>query len=184
MCSEQNNGAHCILDAKPHPVHQALLRGEVVVWRNADYVEPPKPKSKAEKTDKIQELVNAVEANKPADLRAEIQQGMATAEDNADPEWKAAALIAIRYCAEAFEMFTRTQVWDRLAETSQATTHNPAALGPILLKAARNGWIQNSGQVEMVQETGHRKNYVVIWRSNLSRTATPEPVGAGLRHFD
>lgn len=170
MCDEVLDGTRCTLAGIHHPQHQAVsAAGVALLWPNPDFRPPLTKVQKKGRTKRMNDLAGAVRpvvvASTSPVVQAGIQEGMATAEAHADPQWKVDALASIRYCAEVNSSFTRTQVWSRLAEVSSSTTHNQAALGPLLLKAVRNGWIENSGEVEMVQETGHRKNYVVIWRS-------------------
>ena len=61
-------------------------------------------------------------------------------EQHADTDWKAAATTAVYRAARNLSTLTTDDVWDLIPAT--VTTHEPRALGAIMTKAARAGWIR------------------------------------------
>lgn len=58
----------------------------------------------------------------------------------ANEEWKAAAAEAVRMVATRFVDFTTDDVWECLETNFPAvSTHEPRALGPVMMRAARDG---------------------------------------------
>ena len=74
----------------------------------------------------------------PAAARAE---GIRRADDNAHPDWKSAAFDAVLWCARMRIDFTSDDVTERLDEVGENCGANPSALGPVFLRASREGHI-------------------------------------------
>lgn len=81
---------------------------------------------------------------------------------HADIRWKIAAQEAVRWCADNYPEFTADQVWKRLAATSNATTHEPSALGPIFLWASRQKIIRKTGYVRLSEFTRRHRD-LTVW---------------------
>ena len=90
--------------------------------------------------------------------------GIARAEIHADVRWKSDARAALRWCCERYPEFTADEVWQRLGEAGAATTHEPAALGPIFLWASRQGIIVKTGYVRPTR-FARRHRDLTVWRS-------------------
>ena len=73
--------------------------------------------------------------------------GIKRADENADPGWKVAAFDAILWCARMRPTFTSDAVVQRLADRGELDGANPAALGPVFLRAAKAGHIVKTGRL-------------------------------------
>jgi hypothetical protein len=96
-------------------------------------------------------LFDAVEAR---------EDGIARADAHADREWKEAAFAAVVCAASAHPTFTADQVWPRIP--SEFTTHEPAALGPVMLAASRAGLIRKTGEMRASREPRRHRD-LVVW---------------------
>jgi hypothetical protein len=68
-------------------------------------------------------------------------------DQHADPDWKEAALAAVRSVAERAAEFTADDVWEELVTNwPDAQTHDPRALGPVIRRAVKAGWIEHTGE--------------------------------------
>lgn len=104
-----------------------------------------------------------------AATKAATEAAIAQVDENADEAWKAAALEAIRLCALEHTEFTADEVWVRLAERPDLSTHEPAALGPVFLRAARAGWIHNTDRRRKRSILAQRHRELTIWASLLQQ---------------
>ena len=94
-----------------------------------------------------------------------IQPAIHQAERNADEQWKEAAAECLRQVAETHAEFTADEV-QHLLDEREVTTHNPSALGPVFLAAARGGLIVNTNRMVQTKiPRRHRK--VTVWKSNV-----------------
>jgi len=86
-------------------------------------------------------------------LLMQVQQQLSTAEDerneamrrverNTDPAWAETALGAVRETARTRVELTTDDVWARLYYPRERR-----ALGPVMAKAVRQGWIRSTGEV-------------------------------------
>lgn len=89
--------------------------------------------------------------------------GIGRADHNADRKWKADALDAVRWCAANYSEFTADQVWIRLDAVSGARTHEPSALGPVFMRAARLAYIEKTGYVR-ASTIARRHRDLTVWR--------------------
>lgn len=78
------------------------------------------------------------------------------AEAHANDEWKVAAHEAVRRCATMFRDFTTDEVWGLLT-TSGKRTHEPRALGAIMVAATRKGLIEKIGYRTSADPTCHHR---------------------------
>lgn len=83
---------------------------------------------------------------------------IATADAHADPEWKAVAYGVVRGLAALGEPFTADDVWDRLPET--VDTHEPAALGPVMLRASKARLIVKTGRLVATRHPRRHRDLV------------------------
>lgn len=85
------------------------------------------------------------------------------AHDHANETWKQAAYSALVEVARKCATFTACDVWAHL-KGAKPTTHEPSALGPLFLIAARKGICAKTGRyVRPVTTTHHRD--VAEWAS-------------------
>lgn len=100
----------------------------------------------------------------PAEVRAARDDGITRAEVHANPEWKDAARAAVAWCAHMRPTFTADDVWARLEATTDCSTHNPAALGPVVLGLAREGLIVKTGRMVRTKYARRHRD-LVEWRA-------------------
>lgn len=87
------------------------------------------------------------------------------AHDHANAVWKETAYTAIVTCARRLAVLTSDDVWAEL-KGSKPATHNPSALGPLFLIAARKGLIRKTGQV-VPTTLPRRHRDLTEWASNI-----------------
>lgn len=71
-------------------------------------------------------------------------QGIAAAAAGTDPEWRKAALKAVKKVAKKQATFTTDDVWAVLNKKNIYTPEN-RAMGPVMLEAKREGWAKIKG---------------------------------------
>jgi len=87
-------------------------------------------------------------------------------EENASNSWKHAALDAVRRVALNYEELTTDDVFRIIPD--HLTTHEPRAMGAIMTKAAKYGWIEviEDKWRKSVQPQCHKRP-MQVWRSKL-----------------
>jgi len=92
-------------------------------------------------------------------------EAMARAEASAHDEWKSAALEAVYQAASHNSRFIVDEVWSYMPGST--TTHELRAMGPVMRRAARAGWICATQEyVNSARVTAHG-NPRRIWQSLL-----------------
>lgn len=94
------------------------------------------------------------------------EDGIGRADAHANPEWRDVALDAVRRAALRNLEFTTDAILPFLNETS-VTTHEPRALGPVMLAAMRQGWIEPTDRVERSTSVSRHCAKKQVWRSRL-----------------
>jgi hypothetical protein len=90
--------------------------------------------------------------------------GIAAADEHARAAWRADAERAIEQVARSCDYFTADEVWQELADTSTAWTQTPAALGPLILAAARRGLIRKT-DMRQATKIPRRHHDLIVWES-------------------
>lgn len=80
-------------------------------------------------------------------------EAMERAEAGASMDWRARALIAVHRVATEQPSFLVDSVWAYIEKPEE-----PRAIGPIMQRACRNGWITKSGQYEPSAQTTTHSN--------------------------
>jgi len=101
-------------------------------------------------------------------LLAEIEKedAMARVEANADPEWLVAALDAVHRAATAYPAFIADDIWKFLQDVP-VFTHDSRALGPVLVRAAKRGYIEKT-ETYLPSYRRH-KTPQRVWRSLIHK---------------
>lgn len=94
-------------------------------------------------------------------------EAIARVDAHANPEWKEEALRAIHTLAQRAASFTCDDVW----ETGLPKPHEGRALGSVMLRAARLGYIERTTEYVTSTQKGNHANRRVVWRSRLCRDA-------------
>jgi hypothetical protein len=87
------------------------------------------------------------QAERYAEAEAAMEAGIAQADANALPCWKRDAREAVEWVAHMRLTFTTDDVWERLEQLRLAEGANPAAMGPVMMAAERDGFIRKTGQL-------------------------------------
>jgi hypothetical protein len=100
------------------------------------------------------------------------REGMARVKRAADPVWSFCALLSVFHAARENKWFTVDEVHAGIPDW--AKTHELRALGPIMLDAAKRGWIMKSSILPVNTERGSRHAApVTVWRSLIYRYRGP-----------
>jgi len=87
-------------------------------------------------------------------------------EDNADEEWKRAALEQVRAVAQRQQTLTVDDVQARM-QILDVTTHEGRAMGAVMLEARRRGWIESTGRTTQSKQKQCHAGPRTVWRSLL-----------------
>jgi hypothetical protein len=94
--------------------------------------------------------------------------GIQKADEHADPKWRRDALATVRRCAESRSLFTTDLVWEHM----ESETHEPRAMGAVMLRAQKLGWIQPSENWELSRRPECHRRPIRVWRSRLRQLPT------------
>lgn len=132
-------------------------------WPNREFIAPVGRKPKGQLRD-VANRVHRYKNDQANEAAAARQAGIEKADDGASDEWKANAYEAIEWCAAHHGEFTADEVWARLEAVLAPGTHEPAAIGPVFLRAQRAGVIENTHTLRpTVNARRHRD--LTVWRA-------------------
>jgi hypothetical protein len=97
--------------------------------------------------------------------RAGKADGMERAAENAHEDWMAAAEAGVFKAALELPAVTSDDVFDRIPDGIETDEHR--AMGPIMLTAARSGWLIKTGQMVPCRRPVRHLGDVRVWRSLL-----------------
>ena len=104
----------------------------------------------------------------PADAQESIANGMKQADGNADPNWKHIFDGCVLAVARRKSEFTSDDVLEEIAALHGApTTHNLAAIGPAMKRAAHRGVIKRTDRHVRSKVAHKNGNLHAIWRSRF-----------------
>lgn len=116
----------------------------------------------------------------PGQVEAATQEGMTRAEMGAalvDAEWSQRAYMAVIACAEANREFVCDRVWDYLEpEDKPPLWTKPKALGPVVRRAAKDGFIRDSGRTDKTKNRARHGSPVIVWESKCFEEARKDGV--------
>lgn len=101
------------------------------------------------------EILDPEEARRRRDLAIKL------VDRGADPEWKAAALWTVFHLCLTRPTFTPDDVW----AVGLGKPREPRALGPVMLRASREGWCRKTGRVVESQIPTQHRNIIAEWES-------------------
>ena len=96
---------------------------------------------------------------------------MVRVERNAHEEWKDAALEAVYQAALVNRKFIVDEVWRYMPP--DVSTHELRAMGAVMKKAAKAGWIIGTGEYEPSAKVSTHKGLRHVWQSLISRFQPP-----------
>lgn len=101
---------------------------------------------------------------------ARKEDGMTRAWDNANTDWKAAALAVVRDLARTQATFTTDAVWQQLDDLGFATREH-RAMGAVMRQAAQHNWIVKTDRVVPTMRPMANRRPIAVWQSlALTRT--------------
>lgn len=86
-------------------------------------------------------------------------------DEHADPDWRDVAYRCVLAVARRLEHFTTDEVIDELANHPAITTHEPRALGPVMMRAARNNVIAATDRFVKSNAISRHRAPKQVWRS-------------------
>ncbi len=99
-----------------------------------------------------------------ADLTRDLaNEGMARVAANTNEEWREAAYAAVIRTSLALPTFTADDVWVEL-DRMKAEVHNKSALGPVFVKASKDGYITGTGAFARSTRPATHGKPLPIWR--------------------
>lgn len=98
---------------------------------------------------------------------------MERVEANADAAWKTKAFDSVIHLCRTRRQFTADDVWELLAG-EEVGTHEPRALGAVIVKAAKSGLCRSTGRYEQSRLPVRHRRPVVIWESCEHRASIPQ----------
>lgn len=101
------------------------------------------------------------------DAKAARDEGMAKVETPMAQPWMALATIALHRTACRFEMLTTDDVWDELRAQGIDGPSEPRALGPVMMRGARQGWVTATREVRLSKRVIAHAGPKRLWASNL-----------------
>jgi hypothetical protein len=101
---------------------------------------------------------NLFDYQKAIELR---DKGVASAEKNADPQWKEFAWNGVLSLAKTGKPFTSDDIWAYLE--GLATTPEPKALGAVFLRAAKRKLIKPTGEFWQSKRPQAHGRRLMVW---------------------
>lgn len=92
----------------------------------------------------------------------------ATGAAQVDAEWAERMFEAVAICATALPEFICDDVWT-FASAEDRAFPRPKALGAVILRAARRGWIARTDRVRLTANARRHRSPVPVWRSLIWR---------------
>jgi len=88
---------------------------------------------------------------------------MRQAEEHAQEVWRDAAMDAIWETAKIYHRFIVDQVWTFMPDRVQ--THEKRAMGPMMVKAVKEGWIAQTDEYRLSERVASHRNPRRVWQS-------------------
>lgn len=90
-------------------------------------------------------------------------------DEHADPDWRDLAYRCVLAVARRLDHFTTDEVIDELAQYPDITTHEPRALGPVMMRAARENVIAATDRFVKSNAVSRHRAPKQVWRSLVYR---------------
>jgi len=88
-------------------------------------------------------------------------------EDNADEQWFTEAMEGVRWLAQQSTLFTTDDVWEYLAGIPEVKTHDHRAMGAVMQKAQKLGWISPTERYWQSKRPVAHARPIRVWKSQL-----------------
>jgi hypothetical protein len=94
-------------------------------------------------------------------------EGIGQAEKNANQTWFNEAMFWVEVVAKYKPEFTTDDVWGWLESDMEPGTHDNRAMGAVMRKAQRKGWIEPTDRVRKSTRAVCHSRPVRVWESKL-----------------
>lgn len=101
-----------------------------------------------------------------AGARSARDEAMGRVEGHADPVWKEAATETLMEVVRSLAEFTSDDLW----ALGLPKPREPRALGPIMMRAVKNGYIKDSGRMKQSAQKGCHARPMRVWLSLICET--------------
>lgn len=98
-----------------------------------------------------------------SDATAARDDAIGRADAGAVPAWRDVAYAAVLWCSTHYQTFTSDEVLNRLVDVRAPSTPTLSALGPVMMKAARDGVIIKTGD-QRLSRLRRRHRDLTVWR--------------------
>jgi hypothetical protein len=95
-----------------------------------------------------------------------LEDALIIVDENADKKWKEAAMNEVYLLCKTYPEMTTDDVWKRL-ESLDVATKEHRAMGPIMMKAVKNGWCRASGSYVKSERPECHKRPISLYISNF-----------------
>lgn len=86
----------------------------------------------------------------------------------ANEEWAAVALRATEWISGMHNEFTTDSVWAAIEEYyPNVHTHEPRAMGPIMMKAKKHKWCEPTDRTVLSDRKQNHRRPIRVWRSMI-----------------
>lgn len=145
-CATNDAGTdRCVLPSTMSHAHHLGESGQA--WPNVDYVSAQSPGTNPVSKMTVKEFRQFTKGVRRGD--AERDEALARVESGADPEWLAKAERVIRTLAYSGVPFIADDIWEWMPV--DAGSVDPRAVGPVMMRLAREGTIVKTGQIKSSQ---------------------------------
>lgn len=93
-------------------------------------------------------------------------------EQNADAAWKTKAIDLVIHLCRTRRHFTADDVWELLAG-EEVGTHEPRALGAVIVKVSKMGLCRSTGRYEQSRLPIRHRRPIAVWESVELRESIP-----------
>ncbi len=96
--------------------------------------------------------------------REKLEELLQDVYENADPDWRQTAEVALRFAAQTKPEVTVDDVWD-LIDQFDVETHEHKAIGPVMKNGGRDRIIERTNRTAITRRPTRNRGDVRVWRS-------------------
>lgn len=105
-----------------------------------------------------------------ATAQAAKQEAVGRVAMHANPEWVQMAFQGVETLARIHAEFTTDNLWQFMETLGRGvSTHEPRALGPVMIAAQKRHWIAPTGRYEQSRRPACHLRPIAIWKSLIYR---------------
>jgi hypothetical protein len=96
--------------------------------------------------------------------REKLEELLQAVYENADPDWRQTAAVALRFAAQTQAEVTVDDVWD-LIDQFDVETHEHRAIGSVMSNGGRDRIIERTNRTAITRRPTRNRGDVRVWRS-------------------